>query len=183
MQSLLTLSRGIDAVTGWLGRSLAWVAIALIALGVINVVGRYLGAQIGVQLSSNALLEAQIQAFDLLFLLGAGWLLARDEHIRVDIVYASLRHRLKLWVDIIGHALLLMPFCVLMIMLSWSHVVRSWQRLEVSPNPGGLPLYPIKTVLLLAFALLLVQALSEIIKRWATLRELRDDRGKGEGSA
>lgn len=170
MRYLLSLSRLIDAVNGLIGRVLGWVAVVLIALGVINVIGRYAGAHIGMQLSSNALLEAQTQAFNLIFLLGAAWLLARDGHIRVDILHVTLSSRMRLWIDIVGHGLFLIPFCLLMLWMSWSYVVRSWSRLEVSPNPDGLPLYPIKTVLLIAFLLLLLQAVSEIVKRVEILR-------------
>lgn len=177
MRYLLSLSRLIDAVNGLIGRLLGWVAVALIALGVINVVGRYVGAHIGMQLSSNALLEAQTQAFNLIFLLGAAWLLARDGHIRVDILHVTLSSRMRLWIDIVGHSLFLIPFCLLMMWMSWGYVARSWSRLEVSPNPDGLPLYPIKTVLLIAFLLLLLQAVSEIVKRVEILR------GGGESDA
>jgi len=134
------------------------------------------------QLSSNALLEAQTQAFNLIFLLGAAWLLARDGHIRVDILYSTLRPRVRMWIDIVGHAVLLIPFCLLMLWLSWGYVMRSWSRMEISPNPDGLPLYPIKTVILIAFALLLLQALSEIIKRVHALRSGAEDIS-GRGSA
>ncbi|MEX1080443.1 MAG: TRAP transporter small permease subunit [Halofilum sp. (in: g-proteobacteria)] len=164
------MSRGIDRATAAIGRGLSWVTLALIALGVINVVGRYIGAQVGMQLSSNALLEAQTQAFDLIVLLGAAHLLQRDGHIRVDILHARLSPRVRAWIDIIGTLLLLLPFCVLVIWFSVEYVSRSWSRLEVSPNPGGLPLYPIKTAIPLAFALLALQGLSELVKRCAVLR-------------
>lgn len=172
MSGLRRLSRAIDAVNGLIGRILAWVAVILIALGVINVLGRYIGAHLGMQLSSNVLLEAQTQAFNLIFLLGAAWLLMRGGHIRVDILYGRFGPRLREWVDLIGHALILLPFSLVMMWLSWDYVMRSWSRLEVSPNPGGLPLYPIKTVILLAFLLLALQALSEIIKRVDALRHV-----------
>lgn len=170
MEALLAMSRGIDRATAAIGRGLSWVTLALIALGVINVVGRYIGAQVGMQLSSNALLEAQTQAFDLIVLLGAAHLLQRDGHIRVDILHARLSPRVRAWIDIIGTLLLLLPFCVLVIWFSVEYVSRSWSRLEVSPNPGGLPLYPIKTAIPLAFALLALQGLSELVKRCAVLR-------------
>ena len=170
MQSLLTVSRGIDRLSGWIGRALSWVALALIAIGVINVFGRYVGAELGMQLSSNALLEAQTQAFDLIFLLGACYLLRRDGHIRIDIVHARLSPRVRAWIDIVGTLFVLMPFCLLIIWLSLDYVGNAWSRLETSPNPGGLPLYPIKTAIPLAFALLLLQGLSELIKRVALLR-------------
>ncbi len=172
MAGFRRLSRTIDAVNGVIGRILAWVAVLLIVLGVINVVGRYLGAHLGMQLSSNAVLEAQTQAFNLIFLLGAAWLLMRGGHIRVDILYGRFGPRLREWVDLIGHVLILIPFSLTMMWLSWDYVMRSWTRLEVSPNPGGLPLYPIKTVILLAFLLLALQGLSEIIKRVDALRQI-----------
>lgn len=170
MRHLLGLSHRIDALTAFVGRSMAWVTIALLVIGVYNVLARYIGAQLGVQLSSNVLLEAQTQAFDLIFLLGAAWLLQRDGHIRVDIAYAHASARLRAWIDILGGALLLVPFCVAVLWYSWGYVARSWERLEISPHPGGLPLYPIKTVILVAFALLLLQGASEMIKRAAWLR-------------
>ncbi len=172
MAALRRASRAIDRVNDFIGRVLAWVAVILVALGVINVLGRYLGAHLGMQLSSNAVLEAQTQAFNLIFLLGAAWLLMRGGHIRVDILHARFGPRLREWVDLIGHALILLPFSLTMMWLSWDYVMRSWARLEVSPNPDGLPLYPIKTVILVAFLLLALQALSEIIKRVDALRDL-----------
>ena len=172
MQRLLTLSRGIDRLSGWIGQALTWVAFALIALGVINVIGRYLGAQIGMQLSSNALLEAQTQAFDLMFLLGACYLLRRDGHIRIDIIHGRLSARVQAWIDIVGTLVVLIPFCVLLIWLSLGYAGAAWSRMEISPNPGGLPLYPIKTLIPLAFALLLLQGLSELIKRCAIVAGL-----------
>lgn len=170
MRHLLRISRWIDRVNGMLGRGLGWVAFALIALGVINVVGRYLGAQLGMQLSSNMLLEAQTQAFNLIFLLGAAYLFLRDGHIRVDIVHSRLSDRARAWIDIAGTALMLIPFCLTVLWFSWDYVARAWSRLETSPHPNGLPLYPIKTVILIAFALLLLQGISEIIKRIDFLR-------------
>jgi TRAP-type mannitol/chloroaromatic compound transport system permease small subunit len=169
MQALLKISRAIDRLSGWIGSMLSWVAVALVALGVINVVGRYLGAQLGMQLSSNALLEAQTQAFDLMFLLGACYLLGRDGHIRIDILHGRQSPRVQAWIDIVGTVFVLIPFCVVVIWLSLDYVGAAWSRLEMSPNPGGLPLYPIKTVIPLAFALLLLQGLSELIKRIATV--------------
>lgn len=170
MRQLLGLSQRIDALTTFVGRAMSWVAIAMVVVGVYNVLARYAGAQLGMQLSSNALLEAQTQAFDLIFLLGAAYLLRCDGHIRVDIAYAHAGARARAWIDLVGGALLLVPFCGVVLWFSWGYVARSWSRLEVSPYPGGLALYPIKTVILVAFALLLLQGVSEVIKRAAWLR-------------
>lgn len=170
MKALRWISRMIDGLNGLIGLSLRWVAVALVLLGVVNVVGRYLGAHLGMQLSSNAILEAQTQAFNLIFLLGAAWLLSRQGHIRVDILHSRLRQRTREWIDLIGHILILLPFSLTVFWFSWNYVMRSWSRMEISPNPDGLPLYPIKTVILIGFALLALQALSEIIKRIDALR-------------
>ena len=172
MQPLLKLSRGIDRLSGWIGRTLSWVALALVALGVINVIGRYLGAQLGMQLSSNALLEAQTQAFDLMFLLGACYLLRHDGHIRIDIIHGRLSPRAQAWIDIVGTLVVLIPFCLLLMWLGVGYAGDAWSRMEVSPNPGGLPLYPIKTLIPLAFGLLLLQGVSELIKRFAVVAGL-----------
>lgn len=172
MRVLLRFSRAIDALSDWIGVALRGVALLLIALGVINVIGRYLGARLGMQLSSNALLEGQIQAFAIIFLLGSAYLLRHNGHIRVDILQTRFTPRLRAWVDLLGTMLALIPFCGVMILYGIDYVSVAWSRLEVSPNPGGLPLYPIKTVLLVGFALLLVQGVSQAIKAVATLRGL-----------
>ncbi len=171
MKTLRALSQQIDRLTDVVGLLLRWLALLLVGVGVINVIGRYLGAQLGMQLSSNALLEAQLQAFSVIFLLGASYLLRHDGHIRVDIVNSHLRARTRAWIDLLGTLLGLMPFCLVMLVFGADYVARAWSRLEVSPNPGGLPLYPIKTVILVAFALLLLQALSHAVK---SLERLRD---------
>jgi len=102
-----------------------------------------------------------------MFLLGACYLLRRDGHIRIDIIHGRLSPRVQAWIDIVGTFVVLIPFCLLLIWLSVGYAGDAWSRLEVSPNPGGLPLYPIKTVIPIAFGLLLLQGLSELIKRFA----------------
>jgi len=173
MRWLRSYCSAVDTLSTWVGSLLRFVVLALVLLGVVNVLTRYIGAHLGMALSSNAVLESQTQAFNLIFLLGAAWLLRIDGHIRVDIVRTRLSERLQIWTDVLGNALLLLPFCVLMLLYTWPFVTRAWSRLEVSPNPGGLPLYPIKTVLLIAFVLIALQTLSEIIKGIDRLRGLR----------
>ncbi|MCC5858031.1 MAG: TRAP transporter small permease subunit [Ectothiorhodospiraceae bacterium] len=179
MNTLLLISRVIDTFTRWLGQAMGWVAVLLVVLGVINVVGRYLGAQLGVQLASNMLLEGQTYAYNLMFLLGASYVLQRDGHIRVDILYSHFSNRLKAWVDIFGAWLFLIPFCILAIYFSINYVGRSWSTLEMSPNPDGLPRYPIKTVIIVCFVLLIFQGVSETIKRVAWLRGVPGVAGPG----
>lgn len=173
MHFLLRLSGWIDAFTTSIGRLLGWLAVLLVLIGVFNVITRYLGNILGMQLSGNIWIEGQTYLFNLIFLLGAAYLLRRDGHIRVDIIFSSLSERTRAWIDIFGTLLLLVPFCLLAIYFSWGYVERSWAVWEQSPNPGGLPRYPIKTVIIVAFVLLLAQALSELVKRVAFLRGLR----------
>lgn len=172
MNFLLSVSAVVDWLSYRLGRLMGWVAVLLVVLGVINVIGRYLGARLGIQLGSNTLLEAQTYAYNLIFLLGAGHVLLQDGHIRVDILYSRFSARTRAWIDIAGALLFLTPFCLLAIWFSFDYVLRSWGTMEMSPNPGGLPRYPIKTVIIAAFVMLLLQGLSETVKRVAWLRGL-----------
>src|SRR5690606_13590001 len=108
-------------------------------------------------------------AFDLIFLLGAAYVLRVDGHVRVDIVYSNLSARRKAIIDVVGTWLFLVPFAAFGILFTVPYVRRSWQTLEMSPNPGGLPRYPIKAVIVVAFALLLLQAISLTIRHAAFL--------------
>lgn len=178
MLGLLRVARVIDACNSFIGRAMGWIALLMVAIGVANVVGRYLGAYLSMQLSSNSLLEAQTYAYSLVFFLGAAHVLRSEGHIRVDILYIRFSARTRAWVDLIGTAVLLIPFCVFALYFSVDYVAHSWKVMEMSPNPGGLPRYPLKTVILVAFTMLLLQAVSEMIKRAAWLRGVP---GPGEG--
>ena len=123
----------------------------------------------GQNLSSNSLLEAQWYVFDVIFLLGAAYTLQTNDHVRVDIFYKSLGDRQRAWVNLFGTLLFLLPFCGLVIFYSWGSVVNSWQIWEMSSDPGGLPRYPIKTMILVSFGLLILQGISETIKNWAII--------------
>lgn len=170
VRSWLRLSNGIDRLNLTLGRLVAWLALLMIAIGAYNAVGRYLGRFIGLNLSSNAYLELQQYLFSALFLLSAAAVLARDEHVRVDVLYSRLSSRAKVWIDLTGTLLFLIPFCVLAIYMSWPAVQSSWAILEASPDPGGLPRYPLKSLIPISFALLIVQGVSQVIKQIASLR-------------
>ncbi len=166
MRKLLALAQGIDRVIAWIGQSAAWLALVMLAIGGWNVVGRYVGKILGQNLSSNSLLEAQWYLFDLIFLLGAAYTLQKNDHVRVDIIYKSLGDRQRALVNLLGTLLFLLPFCGLVIFYSWGSVVNSWQIWENSPDPGGLPRYPIKSIIIVSFVLLIIQGISEAIKNW-----------------
>ncbi len=170
MNGLLKLSRAIDRVTDGLGRWVAWLILIMTLVGAYNAAVRYLGRFIGVNLSSNVYLELQWYLFSLIFLLAAGYTLRHDGHVRVDVIYARLSSRARAWIDIVGTLVLLVPFSLFVLRTSWPSVRASWVVQEGSPDPGGLPRYPLKSVILICFLLLLVQAVSELIKHVDRLR-------------
>ncbi len=173
-------TRFVDRMTGGLGRFISWMALLMVLIGAYNAVARYLGRFIGVNLSSNLYLELQWYLFSLIFLLGAGFALKDDAHVRVDVVYGRLRARTRAMINVIGAALMLLPFTVFVLWVSWPSIRNSWAVLESSPDPGGLPRYPLKAVIIVAFVLLLAQGVSEFCKDWAVLR--RGDGGSGDGA-
>jgi len=142
----------------------------MVLVGSFNAVARYSGKFIGLNLSSNAYIELQWQLFSMIFLLGAAATLQRDQHVRVDVLYSRLSIRNKAWLDIIGGLIFLLPFCAWSLFLCWPAVRNSWAVLEVSPDPGGLVRYPIKTMMMVCFALLFAQGCAEIGKRILILK-------------
>jgi TRAP-type mannitol/chloroaromatic compound transport system permease small subunit len=169
MDRLLAIARGIDRLNGWVGRGARWLTLAMVLVGAFNAVARYTDPLTGWGLSSNAYIEGQWYLFSLVFLLGAAYTLREDEHVRVDVLYERLSPRGRAWINLAGTVLFLMPFCVVMLWVTWPAVQTSWQLLEQSPDPGGLPRYPIKAVVLVAFALLLLQGVAMAIKQVAVL--------------
>ena len=139
----------------------------MILVGVWNVIGRTLGNAIGQNLSSNALIETQWYLFDLIFLLGAAYALKHNAHVRVDVFYSRWNRKRQALANLLGSLLFLIPFSILVIYFSWQWVYNSWAILESSPDPDGLPRYPIKTSILVSFALLILQGISEAIKNLA----------------
>lgn len=174
MQRWLRFASAIDRFSSWTGRGLYWLTLVMVLVGAYNAAVRYLDRYTGLGLSSNAYIELQWYLFSLIFLLGGAYALRHDAHVRVDVLYGRLSPRGKAWINVLGTLLFLVPFCGLMLWVSVPFVLRSWGAttgiLEVSPDPGGLPRYPIKTVVPLAFVLLLVQGVSLLIKQVALLR-------------
>lgn len=166
---LLPIARTIDRCNDWIGRILGGLVLFMVAIGVWNVLGRFVGRAIGQNLTSNALIETQWYSFDVLFLLGAAYALLHNEHVRVDIFYSGWSPRRRAWADLIGTLFYLLPFCGLVCFFSWGSIVESWAIWETSPDPGGLPRYPIKSLIVVSCLLLFLQGISEAIKNWAIL--------------
>lgn len=169
MQALLRLARGIDRLSDLFGNIILVLTMVMVLVGAWNVVGRFAGRAVGQNLTSNSLLEWQWYLFSLVFLLGGGYVLRHNEHVRVDIFYNRLTDRGRALINLLGTALFLIPFCILILDVSWNWFLLSWNIKETSPDPGGLIRYPIKFAVLVGFALLLIQAIAELIKSAAVL--------------
>ena len=173
---LQRISRRIDRFSETLGQGVSWLALIMILIGAFNAVVRYLGRFTGWNLSSNAYLELQWYLFSLVFLLGAAYTLRRDAHVRVDVIYGHLPPRAQSWINLLGTLFFLVPFSLFGLWVSWPSVRNSWRILEGSSDPGGLPRYPIKTMILVAFFCLLLQAISEAIRSFYQLRDRGENR-------
>ena len=170
MQSLLKLSRGIDAFTRWVGKRLAWLILLAVIVSAANATIRKV-----FDTSSNAWLELQWVLFSIVFLLCSPWTLLDNEHIRIDIVNNLLPKRVRDIIDLIGHVFFLLPLTVIMIFTGAPFFMRSYEIGEQSGNAGGLPQWPAKSLITIGFALLFVQGISELIKRIAVMRGLIPD--------
>ncbi|RXF74355.1 TRAP transporter small permease subunit [Hansschlegelia zhihuaiae] len=165
MGALLGISRVIDAVNTAIGRSAMWLTLVAVLVSSINAVVRK-----AFDMSSNAWLELQWYLFGAVFMLCAGYTLLKNEHIRIDVIASMWSKKTRDWIDVVGHVLVLIPFCLLMIYDLWPFFWGSYRSGEMSPSPGGLIIWPAKGLILLGFILLLAQAVSELIKRIAVIR-------------
>lgn len=170
MAALLQISRAIDRMSEFIGRWVAWLVLAAVLISAANAVVRK-----ALNTSSNAYLEIQWYLFAAVFLLAAGYTMMRQEHVRIDVVLGRFSKRTQIWVDIIGLACFVLPLVYVVITLSLPLVIRAYQMNEYSSNAGGLIRWPVFALLPLGFALLGIQALSELIKRVAFLKGLIPD--------
>lgn len=164
MNALLALSRAIDALTERVGRVVYWLILAVVLISAANATVRKL-----FDYSSNAYLEIQWYLFSVIFLFGAGYTLMKNEHVRIDIVSGRFSPRVRNWIDVVGLVLFLLPMSWIIMWLSWPLFTDSYVRHEVSTNAGGLIIWPARLMIPVGFALLIIQALSELIKRIAFL--------------
>jgi len=161
MKYLLLFSRAIDALNEAVGKVAMWLILLIVLISTANAISRY-----ALHISSNAWLEIQWYLFGAVFLLGAGFAFLRNAHVRIDVVSSRLSARTRNWIDVIGILIFLLPLCYLMIALGWPLFERAWMIGEMSPNAGGLIRWPAYLLIPLGFALLALQAVSELIKRF-----------------
>ena len=170
MNALLTLSRRIDALTERIGKSAIWIVLIVVLVSTGNAIMRY-----AFNYSSNALLEIQWYLFGLIFLLCSGYTLLRNEHVRIDLLSAKLSKRGQTWIDILGILFFLMPMAIAILVLSWPVFVHTFESNEMSNSAGGLIVWPARLMIPVGFALLILQGVSELIKRIGFLRGLCPD--------
>src|SRR5262245_46029037 len=170
MRVLLGLSRAIDAMNETIGKLSYWLILAAVLISTGNAVVRY-----SLNMSSNAWLEIQWYLFSFVFLFCAGYTLLHNQHVRIDIVTAGLSGRAKAWIDIFGTVFFLLPMAVAIMWLSWPVFVDAYRSHEISTNAGGLLIWPGRLMVPVGFFLLVLQGLSEMIKRIAFLRGLIPD--------
>ncbi|MEW6133280.1 MAG: TRAP transporter small permease subunit [Pseudomonadota bacterium] len=165
MKRLLAISSLIDSLNERIGRLVMWGVLVATLVASGNALAKHFLGQ-----GSNAWLEAQWYLFGALFLLGAGYTLKHNGHVRIDVIHQRLSDRTRAWIDLFGGLLLLLPFAGLLAWLSWPLFAESWRINEMSPDAGGLARWPIKLMLPLGFGLLFLQGVSETIKRIGVLR-------------
>jgi TRAP-type mannitol/chloroaromatic compound transport system permease small subunit len=175
MTPLLSLSRLIDKISTGVGKFTMWLILATTLISAGNALVRKI-----FNVSSNGLLEIQWYLFAAVFLLGAGYGLLKNSHVRIDFISTKLSHRTRNWIDVIGIVLVLIPFCVIMLVLSWPFFTQALASGEMSQNAGGLIRWPAYALIPAGFGLLLLQGFSELIKRIAFLTGKGPDVLEGE---
>ena len=170
MNALLKLSRRIDALTERVGQAALWLVLVVVLVSALNAVMRYT-----IDYSSNAFLEIQWYLFGLIFLSCGGYTFLRNEHVRIDLVSGHFSKRGQTWIDIFGIVFFLMPMAIAIMVLSWPVFIHAIESSEMSNSAGGLIVWPARLMIPVGFFLLIVQAISELIKRVGFLQGLCPD--------
>lgn len=170
MRALLKFSNAVDALNAFVGRWVIWLILAATVISGINAIVRK-----AFNYSSNAYLEVQWYLFAAAFLLAAGYTLLHGEHVKIDVISSRLSKRKQIWIDIIGFSLFLTPVCLVMLYYGTPFFLQGFRSGEMSSNAGGLIRWPVYLMIPLGFGLLLLQGLSELVKRIAFLKGLIPD--------
>ena len=165
MDALLKISKVIDWVNEAIGRTVLWLVLVAALISALNAIYRKVFSD-----SSNSLLEVQWYLFGAIFLLCAAYTLKHEGHVRIDVIYGRLSRRTQTWIDIFGTIFFLLPICILMMWLSWPVFVEAFTHKEMSSDAGGLMRWPVRLMIPIGFALLVLQGVSELIKRIDRLR-------------
>ena len=165
MNSLLKFSRGVDWLNGQIGKYVIWLILASTVISGVNAAVRKV-----FNTSSNAWLEIQWYLFAAAFLVAAGYTLLNQEHVKIDVVSGRLSKKAQIWIDLIGFAFFLTPVCLVVLWYGIPFFLQGFRSGEMSNNAGGLIRWPVYLMMPLGFGLLLLQGLSEFIKRIAFLQ-------------
>ena len=170
MQPLLPLARVIDRVNEIIGKAVIWLILLAVLVSATNAVMRK-----AFNMSSNAWLELQWYLFGAAFMLAAAYTLKQGEHIRIDIFYAGRSRRTQHWIDLLGHIFFLMPVCIISTWMLYPYAMDAFRSGQISTNAGGLIIWPARAILLIGYAMLCLQGLSEIIKKIAVMTGAMED--------
>lgn len=170
MNGLLKFSKGVDWLNTQVGKYVIWLILASTVISGVNAVVRK-----AFDMSSNAYLEVQWYLFAAAFLLAAGYTLLNGEHVKIDVISGKLSKRTQIWIDVFGFVVFLTPVCVAILWYGIPFFLKGLYSGEMSSNAGGLIRWPVYLMMPLGFALLLLQGLSELIKRVAFLKGLIED--------
>jgi TRAP-type mannitol/chloroaromatic compound transport system permease small subunit len=177
----LRITRVIDEISRWVGLAAVWLVLFSALVSAFNAIFRYsVGAMISLERNfgggvfggmvwiythySNVLSESVWYMFGGMVMLGGAWTLKMNEHVRVDLVYGAVSERTRTWIDLLGGLFFLMPLCILLIYFTWPWFVQAWVQNVTSNAAGGLPRWPVRLMLPLGFAVLMLQGIAEIIK-------------------
>ena len=165
MKALLRLSKLIDLLNEGIGKLVMWLILAAVVISAGNAIMRK-----AFDIGSNAYLEIQWYLFAAVFMLGSGYVYLRNAHVRIDFISGKLSKRTNAIIDAAGMVVFVIPLCLILISLSWPVFERAWVSGEMSQNAGGLIRWPVQLLIPLGFSVLLLQSLSELIKRIAFVR-------------
>lgn len=181
MSLALRITRIIDEISRWVGLAAVWLVLLSALLSAFNAIFRYsIAAMISLERSigggvfggmvwiythySNVLSESVWYMFGAMVMLGGAWTLKMNEHVRVDLLYGAVSERTRTWIDLLGGLFFLMPLCILLIYFTWPWFVQAWVQNVTSNAAGGLPRWPVRLMLPVGFAVLMLQGIAEIIK-------------------
>ncbi|MBL8483916.1 MAG: TRAP transporter small permease subunit [Rhodocyclaceae bacterium] len=170
MKALLGIAAAIDKLNEFVGKSVIWLVLVAVLVSAINAVVRKL-----FDISSNAFLELQWYLFSGVFLLGAAYTFQRNEHVRIDVVSGRFSHKTQAWIDVFGVIFFLMPMALIILYLSWPVFTLAYETKEMSPNAGGLVLWPARLLVPIGFALLVLQGFAELFKRLGFIMGMAPD--------
>ena len=170
MNALLKFSKAVDWLNGQIGKYVIWLILASTVISAVNAAVRK-----AFNVSSNAYLEVQWYLFAASFLLASAYTLLNGEHVKIDVIYSRWSKRVQIWIDVLGFTFFLLPFCAAVLWFSIPFFLQGYRSNELSPSAGGLILWPVYAMMPLGFFLLLLQGISELIKRVAFLQGLIPD--------